>query len=303
VLTTLAKLIAPVVPFLAESLWRNLGVRGQESEVREESVHLCDFPQVDESLIDAELSADMEALLRLVTLGSAARNSVKIKVRQPLAELKIQPASDAERRAVDRFADQLREELNIKRVTIHEGGNSALLRPVFKANLKMLGPKCGPHLHAVKSLIESVAGSIQILIDGTEEETTVTVGGNDIPLSRADFTIQHEAADGWAGAVEGKTQAAVDTRITPELELEGLAREVVRQAQDARKKAKLEVEDRIVLCLTTDSDKLRAAIAAHRATIAAECLVSQWADQLDVHAAHSEVMIEGYALAIALRKA
>src|SRR5207244_11897946 len=109
VLTTLTKLIAPVVPFLAESMWKNLG--GKES-----SVHLCDYPQVDESLIDAELSADMEALLRLVTLGSAARNSVKIRKRQPLAELKLHPGSDAQRRAIRRFSDQLRDELNCKQV-------------------------------------------------------------------------------------------------------------------------------------------------------------------------------------------
>ena len=109
-------------------------------------MHLCDYPAVDESLIDAELSADMDALLRLVTLGSAARNSVKIKVRQPLAELKIQPASDAERRAIDRFADQLREELNIKKVTVHDGGSGPLLATTLKANTKSLGPKAGSHL-------------------------------------------------------------------------------------------------------------------------------------------------------------
>src|SRR5205823_2344294 len=110
VLVTLTKLIAPVVPFLAEEMHQNLRLAAEP-----ESVHLCDYPKNDDSLIDARLSADMAALLRLVTLGSAARNMVKIKVRQPLAELQVQPGTEADRRAVARFADQIAEELNIKR--------------------------------------------------------------------------------------------------------------------------------------------------------------------------------------------
>src|SRR5262249_35441653 len=104
VLTTLTKLFAPVMPFVTETMHQNL-VAG--SDGARTSVHLADFPEVDESLIDAELSADMDALLRLVSLGSAARNVVKMKVRQPLAEMKVQPGDDLDGRAVDRFADQI----------------------------------------------------------------------------------------------------------------------------------------------------------------------------------------------------
>src|SRR5205807_597411 len=120
-----------------------------------ESVHLCDYPTTDDSLIDARLSADMEALLRLVTLGSAARNTVKIKVRQPLAEIRVQPGTEVDRRAVERFADQIAEELNIKRVTLYDPVNVPLLTPVVKANMKTLGPKFGPRLQEVKTAIES----------------------------------------------------------------------------------------------------------------------------------------------------
>ena len=109
--------IAPVVPFLAETMYQNLVV---DPGLAEGSVHHCDYPVVDESLIDSELSADMEALLGLVSLGSAARNSVKIKVRQPLAELRVQPSEEVGRRALQRFADQICEELNIKQVTPHD---------------------------------------------------------------------------------------------------------------------------------------------------------------------------------------
>jgi isoleucyl-tRNA synthetase len=296
VLTTLTRLIAPVVPFLAESMWKNL----EGSEV---SVHLSKYPEADESLIDAELSADMDALLRLVTLGSAARNSVKIKVRQPLAELKIQPAGDAERRAIHRFADQIREELNIKRITVHEPAPTPLLTATVKANLKSLGPKCGANLQVVKSLIESSDPSIVRLIDGTMEEVTLSVGGLEIPVSKSDFVIQHRAAEGWTGAADRGTQVALDTRITDELGLEGMAREVVRHVQDARKNAGLAVEDRIVLYLGTESPKLQAAISAHKSTIAAETLVTKWSDEPFEDGFVANVKIDSYPLEIRLKRA
>src|SRR5947199_2940699 len=119
VLTTLVKLFAPVMPFLTEIMYQNLEQSRSAEAGRALSIHHCNFPGADESLIDAELSADMEALLRLVSLGSAARNSVKIKVRQPLAEMRVQTAGDSDRRAVERFADQICEEMNSKKVSVH----------------------------------------------------------------------------------------------------------------------------------------------------------------------------------------
>ena len=107
VLTTLVRLFAPVMPFLTEVMYQNLEQSRSEATGRALSIHHCNFPEVDEQLIDLELSADMEALLRLVSLGSSLRNSVRIKVRQPLAEIIVQPANDSERHAVQRFADQL----------------------------------------------------------------------------------------------------------------------------------------------------------------------------------------------------
>jgi isoleucyl-tRNA synthetase len=261
-------------------------------------VHLCDYPEVDESLIDAELSADMEALLRLVTLGSAARNSVKIKVRQPLAELKIQPASEAERRAIDRFAEQIREELNVKRVTMHDPASGPLLTPIVKANLKSLGPKFGPRLQQVKSALEAASAAD---LGARNEGFEFSVPGGAVTIEPGDFTISLVAADGWAAAADRETQAALDTRITEKLALEGLAREIVRHVQDARKKADLEMEDRIALCLKTDSQRLRAAIAAHKDSIAAETLVVKWLDGFDSRFFAVDVKIDGEALRIALQ--
>jgi isoleucyl-tRNA synthetase len=293
VLTTLCKLMAPVVPFLAESVYRNL-----RASTEPESVHLCDFPSVDESLIDEQLSGDVEALLRLVTLGSAARNSVKIKVRQPLAELKVS-GSEAERRAVERFADQLSEELNIKRVTWHDSKAGSLLTAEVKANLKMLGPKAGPHLQQVKAAVEGLPAAE--LIAGTRAGKAMPVLA--VPIEAADFTIAYKAAAGWAGAAEGDTQVALDTRISDALASEGLAREVVRHVQETRKKAGLEMEDRIELSLITESKTLTQSIVAHKDYVSAETLVKKWSDKPLTGDAHqANVTVDGQSLTVLLRK-
>ncbi|HEY8503011.1 MAG TPA: DUF5915 domain-containing protein, partial [Gemmataceae bacterium] len=298
VLTTLAKLIAPVVPFLTETMWQNLRTAGDP-----ESVHLCDYPQADEALIDQQLSADMEALLRLVSLGSAARNAAKIKVRQPLAELKVQPANDAERRAVERFADQIREELNLKRVALHEADGEPLLRAELKLNMKLAGPKFGPRLKEVQAAVaklDPATATARLREAGSLELATP---GGPVVLEAADVQVSHAAPEGWAGVEDRGTQVMLDTRVTEELAREGMARDVVRLVQDLRKKANLEMEDRIRLYLGTDADKLKQALAAHRDYIGAETLVAQWADApIDAHAEKATVKVDGQPLTIELRK-
>jgi isoleucyl-tRNA synthetase len=297
-LTELSKLLAPVIPFLTEEMYQNLRAAAEP-----ESVHLCVYPQADESLIDARLSADMEALLRLVTLGSAARNTVKIKVRQPLAELRVQPGTDADRRAVERFADQLQEELNIKRVTLHDAANGPLLTSAVKANMKTLGPKFGPRLQEVKAALEGLPATVleERLKAGLVLE--IEFKGGPAALDAADFSVTYQAADGWAGVADRGTQVALDARITDELAREGIARDVVRHVQDSRKGAGLEMEDRIELNLDTDADKLRQAIAAHRDYIGAETLVARWADTpLNGEAYRANVKVDGQPLRISLRK-
>ncbi len=148
VLTTLAKLFAPVMPFLSETMHQNLKTAGEA-----ESVHLCAFPTADPALIDERLSEDMDALLQLVSLGLAARNAGKRKVRQPLAEMIV--AGDAAGRAAERFADLLRDELNVRNVTAHEKAAGPLLRTVAKPNLKTLGQKYGGRLPEVKAALEA----------------------------------------------------------------------------------------------------------------------------------------------------
>jgi len=287
VLTTLTKLIAPVTPFLAETMWQNL----QSPPVATgglESVHLADYPQPDVRLIDRELSEQIDALLRLVTLGGAARNQAKIKVRQPLAELRIASDVPAERAAAERFADQLREELNVKRVTLGQ----PMLRAVARLNKKTAAPKLGPKLKQAESALASQDAAA---IKGPVELAGVT-------LDAADIIVEFQAPEGWAGVADRGTQAALDVRITDELKAEGLAREVIRHVQDARKNAQLDVADKIALFLQTNSPTLQAAIGTHRNTIAAEAQVSEWLAS-DVACIVSDVKIEGDELRIALRRA
>jgi isoleucyl-tRNA synthetase len=288
------------MPFLAEVMYRSLAANGSAKR----SIHLADFPAVDESLIDANLSADMDALLRLVSLGSAARNKVKIKVRQPLAEMRVQPGDDRERRAVERFGNQICEELNVKKVTLHNASNGSLLSWEVKANPKTLGPKFGARMQEVKKTIETFPPQLTSLIDGTAIEAEIVVAGETMKLERSDLLVHARASEGWEGVIDGQTQVAIDTRITEELAQEGTAREVVRHVQELRKKAGLELEDRIELSLWTDSPKLRKAIETHKEyicneTLALTLVVCQPTDGL---VCQVEVKVEGQALTIQLRK-
>ena len=149
VLTALAKLFAPVMPFLSETMYQNLKTAGEPA-----SVHLCDFPKADPALIDERLSTDMDALLNLVSVGMAARNNGKRKVRQPLAEIVVD-GDAATRRAAGRFADLLRDELNVRKVTVHDKAKGPLLQTVAKPNLKTLGQKYKDRLPEVKAAIEA----------------------------------------------------------------------------------------------------------------------------------------------------
>src|SRR5437773_8557585 len=129
-------------------MWRNLRAEGDP-----ESVHLTPYPEPDAGLIDEQLSTDMNALLRLVSLALSARNAAKIKVRQPLAELRVQPGSEADRRAVERFRDLLLDELNVKAVTLHDPEEGNLLLTVVKPNMKTLGEKFKARLKEVQKTI------------------------------------------------------------------------------------------------------------------------------------------------------
>jgi isoleucyl-tRNA synthetase len=302
VLMTLTQLFAPIMPFLSESMYQNLeanaGTAGHAS-----SVHLCDFPHPDESLIDATLSADTEALLRLVSFGLSARNAAKIKVRQPLAEIKILPASEPERRAIARFTDQISEELNVKKVKVHNLTDGPLLSFDVKPNLKTLGPRLGEKLKEVQGALASLDLTAMAAKIQAGESLEIRAGATALVLSQNDLLIQAKAADGWSGLVDGRTQIALDIRITEDLACEGTAREMVRHIQELRKNSGLEIEDRIRLRVETDSAAVRRAIEAHRDYICGETLAIEiGVEPLDGAAHKVNIKFQGQAVSIELAK-
>jgi isoleucyl-tRNA synthetase len=307
VLLDLCRLCAPVIPFLTEVMWQNLASGGRQAPVAggeqgadaprsPESVHLCDYPTADESLIDTALSEDMDAVLDIVSLGMAARNNVNLNVRRPLSELRVKPGGDLDRRAVERFADLIADELNVRRVTLH-GGPDRMLRRAAVLNPKTAKARFrgnpGPAAAALAGMdvgqVEAALGAGSFTLLGVQ-------------LGPDDVLIQDAAPEGWAGAADRGTQVMIDTRITPELRAAGMARDVIRFVQDARKKAGLDVADKIALYLGTESEQLRAAIAAHRDYIAAETQAVEWLTAPPADGYTTTVKVDGQPLTIALRK-
>lgn len=307
VLLTLTKLVAPIMPFLSETMYQNL----KAGDDNKESVHLCTYPSVEEPLIDQRLSSDLAALLELVSLGLSARQTAKVNTRRPLAELKVQPGGEAESNAARRFPDQVMEELNVKRLTLHDPKKGPLLRCEVKLNDKTAGPKLGRRLGEAKRTLpnckpEKVAAQVQrgvrfdlnLLLDASKLSMTLS---DPIELDPEDIVVEWKAPEGWVAAISKDTQVLLDTRITEELAREGLAREVVRRVQDARKNAGLEMEDHIALSLDTESTTLQQAIQSHRKYIGVQTQADVWGEQ--AHGGHSEqVKLEGADLKISLKK-
>jgi isoleucyl-tRNA synthetase len=301
VLTTLTKLIAPIMPFMAETMWQNLRLESDP-----ETVHLCDYPQVNESVVDYELSLVVHALLRLVSQGMSLRNQSKHKVRQPLATLIVQPRGPLERKALQQFSDQLREELNVKSLQIREPtpGSPDLFGWERKLNPKVIRQCVPERFQEVFEKLNAWQVTEQVNASGGPPDIIVHLPDTDIAMP-FDAVLQWKFPEGWVGvALPGTGRIMLDTRITPELAQEGMAREVVRQVQESRKKAALQIEDRIVLYLGTESAELRQAIEEHRDYIAGETLTVRWsAEPLGEGAHEAKVKVDGQALTIQLRKA
>jgi isoleucyl-tRNA synthetase len=299
VLVTLAKLIAPVNPFLAESLYQNLVVKTGAGGPA--SVHLCDYPVPDPSFVESQLSGDVNALLRLTQLGLAARNMAKIKVRQPLTELVVQPRDADDRRAVTRFAVELCDELNVKSVSLRDPltNPGPLLTVDVRPNMRTLGTKFGAQIKAACEAL-SVPPAPE-LVAKARGDAPFALGG--FTFDPADVVVAYRAPEGYVGIEDGGTQIAIDARLTDELRAEGLGRDVVRHVQTVRKESGLEMEDRIVLFLGTESPLLRGAIDTHRDTIARETLTAQWATEVPARGNRKTVKVEGGELTIALERA
>lgn len=246
-LVTISKLLAPTMPFMAEELYQNL-VRSVDKSAPE-SVHLARWPEYDPLVIDERLNREMALVMKLASVGHAARNKANRKVRQPLAEAAFSVGTAEEMRVVETYADLLEDELNVKKVRVLDTTAEAVaysLNPLPK----QLGQKYGSKFPAIrKALLEMDAESAaKKLLAGQSLE--VQVDGETFTILPEEVEVRATAREGFAVASEGAYLAALVTDLTPELVKEGLAREFVRRVQDLRKQADLDISDRIRLYYT-----------------------------------------------------
>jgi isoleucyl-tRNA synthetase len=304
-LTTTAKLIAPLAPFLAEMLYRNLVLNVDPDAPA--SVHLSDWPEADEARIDSGLMRDMAALVKVVELGRAARAQSGVKVRQPLPAVLVRARDEVELAGIRRLEDQLLDELNVKRARYLDP-TDAFLDYDVKPNLPLLGRRLGPKIPALRTALAAIPGREIADAVGAGRTLTLELDGEPVELEPEAFLLDARSPDGFSAVEDRGYLAALDTTLDPELKREGMARDAVRLIQNARKTAGLDVADRIELLWTSDDPEVVAALAAHGEAIADEVLAVRFerddaASAVDGwHRESGDLDADGAHLAVALRR-
>ncbi len=299
-LVTLSKLLAPAMPFLADEMYQNL-VCSVDPDAAE-SVHLSTWPEVNVSLIDEKLNRDMELVMRLASLGHAARAKANRKVRQPLAEAAFSVANVNEREVVRNYDDILSDELNVKKVRLLDASTEALQHTV-KPLPKQLGQKYGNKFPLLQKAILALDSEAVAHAFMTEGKLKVEVEGQAYEILPEEVEVKSLAKEGFAVAEEGSYVAALVTELTPELVAEGLAREFVRRVQDFRKESGLDVADRIRLYVDA-TETLKEAIQRHRDYITGETLtVDLFFTPAPAEARMSEDAFDGQKVTFGLLKA
>ncbi len=245
-LVTVTKLIAPFAPFVSEAIYRNLVVAADPAAP--ESVHLARFPTVQPALLDEQLVMDTAVLLRVVSLGRAARKQANLKVRQPLGEVWVR-ATPSEMQGLQRFEDDLRDELNVKQVRYVEADTS-FVNYRCKPNLRVVGKKYGKQVPAITAALAALDNDTARAVARAVEAGlpfNLPLGATTLELAPTEVLVEATSPDGYAVAESDGALVALNTTITPDLRREGLARELVRNVQDARKTAGLDISDRIAL--------------------------------------------------------
>lgn len=266
VLVTLAKVIAPYTPFMAEMMYRNLVP--QFFADAPESVHLCDFPKADESLIDPALEKGMEDVLDVVVLGRAARNAGNLKNRQPLSEMIVAVDDHLTLDLSEELVGIILDELNIKKMTLTRDPR-ALITYKLKPQMRTLGPKYGKLLGGIRTYLEQ-CDAVEVMAHIMSEGVFRTqIDGAEVVLCEDDLLISTESAQGYVTAGDKGITVALDTRLTEELLDEGCERELVSKVQTMRKEAGFEVTDRIRIFFSAED---RAKRMLERGNFAADVL-------------------------------
>ena len=263
-LVTISKAAAPMIPFMTEEIYQNL-VRSVDKDAIE-SIHLCDFPKVEEAWINKELEDDMEELLKIVVLGRAARNTAIIKNRQPIGTMYIK----ADKEMGQFYTDIIADELNVKEVKFANDVES-FISYSFKPQLRTVGPKYGKLLNGIRTALAEINGTEAMNELRSTGLLTLDINGNKVELSEEDLLIETAQTEGYVTEADGDISVVLDTNLTPELIEEGFVREIVSKVQTMRKEAGFEVMDKIHI-YAKDNDKILELMKNHKEEIMSEVL-------------------------------
>ena len=266
-LVTIAKTAAPMIPFMTEDIYQNL-VRSVDKDAPE-SIHLCDFPTVNEAWIDKDLEADMKELLEIVVLGRACRNTANIKNRQPIGTMYVK----AEKKMSEFYTDIIADELNVKEVKFADDVES-FISYSFKPQLRTVGPKYGKLLGGIRQALTDINGTAAMNELRTNGVLKLDINGNDVELTEEDLLIETAQTEGYVSESDGETSVVLDTNLTPELIEEGFVREIISKIQTMRKEAGFEVMDKIVV-YANGNDKIQDVMKAHEDEIKSEVLADE----------------------------
>ena len=263
-LVTICKCAAPMIPFMTEEIYLNL-VKSIDKDAPE-SIHLCDFPAADETMIDAKLEADMEEVLKIVVMGRAARNAANIKNRQPIGQMFVK----AENTLDDFYQDIIRDELNVKKIDFTDDVR-AFTSYSFKPQLKTVGPKYGKQLNGIREYLNSVDGNAAMEELQAKGALVFDVDGVTVSLAEEDLLIEMAQKEGYVSEADNSVTVVLDTDLTDELIEEGFVYEVISKIQTMRKDAGFEVMDHIKVAVN-DNDKIAEIVQKNSAAIAGKVL-------------------------------
>jgi isoleucyl-tRNA synthetase len=258
-LVTIAETSAPMIPFMAEDIYQNL-VRSLDKDAPL-SVHLCDFPEVEEAMIDTDLEISMDEILKIVVLGRAARNTANIKNRQPIGTMYVK----ADKKLSDEFIAIIEDELNIKKADFTDDV-SAFTSYSFKPQLRTVGPKYGKQLNGIRKYLSEIDGNTAMATLKADGALRFEADGVEIVLAEEDLLIDTAQMEGYVSESDGGVTVVIDTNLSEELLEEGFVRELVSKIQNMRKEAGFEVMDKITV-YADGNDKVAAILAANADSI------------------------------------
>ena len=267
-LVTLCKAAAPMIPFMTEDIYQNLVVNFDKNAPM--SIHLCDFPEVNEAFIDAELEASMDEVLKIVVFGRAARNTANIKSRQPIGSMYIKAAKKLD----SFFMDIIKEELNVKAAEFKDD-LSQFTSYSFKPQLRTVGPKYGKQLGGIKEYLANVDGNAAYAALKAEGAISFDVDGVNVNLAEEDLLIEVAKLDGYVTEGDNYVTVVIDTTMTPELIEEGFVREIISKIQTMRKDADFNVTDKISVYID-GNDKIAQIVNANEAEIKEVVLANEF---------------------------